>query len=734
MLGGLQAGWARFRQGAIPQPHVVAASLHMACGAVVFALTPALRSPRWPLGVAAVGGAAVVIGAVIWRLPWHRWSERATRWLIPEALTLVALFNVSAGDLMLYDLFYFVVWIWIGLTQPPGVALRFSPLLVGAYTVPALFVGDSGRIALSAVFFVPVCVVVGEVVALVAERLRLSERAVTRSEARYASLMRHASELIVVLDADRRIRYTNAAFERLVGASETELRECRTSDLVHPDDRDLVMAWFRAAIAGAGTSEPMEYRIANAHDEWRHVEATVINLLDDEAINGIVMTGRDISDRRAAERVLSAAAFTDSLTGLGNRAALVRDLGAIAAGRAVALLFLDLDGFKVINDSLGHTVGDELLVQIARRLEVSVPGPSLIRMGGDEFVLLVEDARGDVVNRTADAVLSAFCRPFAVGSRELRITASVGVAIGADGTTSAEELLRRADLAMYRAKRDGGSRWAAFDDELAERARRRLELEDDLRRGLTRGELFLEYQPLVDVATRRVDGVEALVRWQHPTLGRLAPDAFLDVAEDAGVLEELGAWVLDEAVAQCARWHRSGRPVTVSVNVAPVQLRMSFIGLVADVLQRHGVAGEHVCIELTEHSLLEAEVGTSLLPALRELGLSVAIDDFGTGYSSLSYLHRLPVDALKIDRSFLRPSGSGDSGLVAAIVGMAHSLGLSVVAEGVETPEHLRLLDELRCDRAQGFFFGRPMSSDEVSALLEVPADRGDVVPLRLAR
>ena len=338
--------------------------------------------------------------------------------------------------------------------------------------------------------------------------------------------------------------------------------------------------------------------------------------------------------------------------------------------------------------------------------------------------------------RAAAQVLDALADPFELDGRSLRVGVSIGVAEGS-GTMSAEELLRRADLAMYRAKHQGGSRWCVFDDELAERAERRMQIESDLRVGLVRGELVLEFQPVIDLATGRVAEAEALVRWDHPTLGRLAPDRFIDVAEEAGLMPDLGSWVVDEALRACATWQAAGHQVDVTVNVSPVQLNMGFVATVASSLRRHGVHGRHLWLEITEHSLLDADGSEAVLAALRELDASVAIDDFGTGYSSLSYLHRLDVDALKIDRSFLRPGSPTDRrGLVAAIVDMGHHLGLRVIAEGVETAAHVELLRSLGCDLAQGFHYARPMGSADLVAFLfdhdarrRPAAARSDTVP-----
>ncbi len=726
----LVAALERHRAGLIPEPHVAAAILHILSGGVVLLLLPFVGSPRLPEAVAAVAVVAMAVGVTHLVFPWSDLGRRATLWIIPESLALVVAFNVTYGDRVLYTTFFFVVWAWVGLAHPPGTSIRFSPLLVVAYLLPtastSMVAADRAAVVASSVYVLPLCVSVAEVVAHVAQKLRDAERRAGRSEARYASLMRHANEFVVVYDDRRRMQFANAAFERMVGLSYEQMRDRGTEMLVHPDDRERVMRWFRAHDAG-GAGESIEYRVQNAVGEWRHIEVTMTDLRDDEAVGGIVLTGHDITERHLTAHALETVAYTDSLTGLANRAAFQRDLDEAQAEGRVALLFFDIDDFKTINDSLGHTVGDLLLIDVSRRLRAALPTIGLYRMGGDEFVLLVRDEiDADALRHHADRVLAALTAPFVVDGHELRASVSVGIA-GDGSPTSAEELLRHADLAMYKAKRRGGGRSAFFDDELAEAARRRLAIERDLADALARDELLLEFQPIVDLATGQTFGAEALVRWDHPTQGRLYPDTFIDVAENTGLMHALGDFVLEEALRTCAAWRRDGHELGVSVNVAPSQLQMSFAGTVAAALRRHELGGHHLRLEITESSLLDTDMSDVVLPALRDLGVSISIDDFGTGYSSLSYLNRVSVDALKIDRSFLRPSANDDGdSLVPVILSMARHLGLPVVAEGVETPEQVAFLRELGCDMAQGFYFGRPMPSDDFVALLDARRASGE--------
>jgi diguanylate cyclase (GGDEF)-like protein len=437
---------------------------------------------------------------------------------------------------------------------------------------------------------------------------------------------------------------------------------------------------------------------------------------------------------QVAERALLHQAFHDALTGLPNRALFEDRLGQALARRErrrleAAVLFLDIDRFKWVNDSLGHAAGDELIVAVADRLQAVVrPGDTVARFGGDEFVVLCEELHtaGEAL-LVADRLRGVLDAPFQLQGREIRLTASVGIALASTSThDTPDALLRDADAAMYRAKDGGRDRIELFDDEMRSRAMARLETESMLRRAIDQGELTVHYQPVIKLSTGRVTGVEALVRWKHPTRGLIPPSEFITVAEETGQIVALGGFVLNQACMQVARWnnrHPDRPPLAVSVNLSAHQVRCRGLAeLVAGALARSNLQPRLLCLEITESALVEdAEASRAALEALKDLGVTLAVDDFGTGYSSLIYLRRFPVGVLKIDRSFVVGLGTNteDTAIVASVVGLAQALGLVAVAEGVETPEQLACLAELGCALAQGYHWSKPLPARQMDRWLK---------------
>ncbi len=487
----------------------------------------------------------------------------------------------------------------------------------------------------------------------------------------------------------------------------------------HPDDRQVLEVAIGNASKGVAESFDCEYRVANAAGEWIWVHWRGKVTQRDGAGRAVRMTGTstNISKRKRAEERAEYLATRDALTGLPNRVLLHDRLeqGVFNAARhhtGFAFMFIDLDRFKTINDSLGHHVGDELLKGVAERLSACVRASDTVaRLGGDEFAVILENLRDDDdegAQQVAEKMIAAMAAPMTIENQPLNTSCSIGISLfPADGRDSAT-LMKNADVAMYYAKEKGRNNYQFFSADMNARAQERLSVENYLRLALRRNELVLHYQPRMKVATGELVGVEALIRWQHPRRGLLLPGKFIEVAEDSGLIVPIGEWVLATACAQMRAWRKVRPALALSVNLSVGQIRDGdrLYGAVAQALERSGLQGEALELELTESHLMQnIEEKAALLMRLGDLGVGIAIDDFGTGYSSLSYLKKLPVDSIKIDSSFVRDIevDANDKAIIQAILAMAHSLQLSVVAEGVETPGQFRALQVLGCDEYQGF-------------------------------
>jgi diguanylate cyclase (GGDEF)-like protein len=456
----------------------------------------------------------------------------------------------------------------------------------------------------------------------------------------------------------------------------------------------------------------------------RWVETSKVPLRDfSGAVIGVLGTYQDITARKHAERELERQANYDALTGLPNRNLLTERIAhEIAAAKRAQGIFavavVDLDNFKLANDGHGHAFGDRLLVEAAARLQATVRSDDTVaRYGGDEFVLLLS-CRGD--ERFAvvlERVRAAFSMPIVIDRTEVFVTCSIGASTFPQDGLDAATLLSHADTAMYRAKEGGRNRFEVFEAEMGNRIRERISLEHGLRAALAEGQLLLNYQPQVNLETGRVDGVEALTRWKHPTQGMISPARFIPVAEQSGLIIPMGEWILRTGCAHAKAWNdQTGSPLSVAVNLSALQFRQKgFVELVARTLAETGLPAEHLELEITE-SLLMSEDALGLLLELKKLGISLSIDDFGTGYSSLSYLRRLPIDKLKIDQSFVRdiPNDASAISIARAIILLSQSLGFSVIAEGVETKEQLEVLQALGCDEIQGYYFSKPVTDEEL--------------------
>jgi diguanylate cyclase (GGDEF)-like protein/PAS domain S-box-containing protein len=554
----------------------------------------------------------------------------------------------------------------------------------------------------------------------------VAETSLRTSEERFRSLVQNSSDTTLVLGPAGVILYASPATRSLLGRDPEDLKGLRASELVHPDDRVRVEPELGELLSSAAEIDPVQFRIQHRDGTWRHAEAVVTDMRDRPAVGGYVVNVRDITERKEAEEKLAHQALHDPLTGLPNRLLLVDRLrNAIARGLRhdgppPVVMFLDLDRFKLVNDSLGHGAGDELLISVANRLRGVVrASDTLSRFGGDEFVILCEGmASQDAVMALAERAMTAIDAPFSINGERFHIGVSIGVAFVDDDGPSPEELLGDADYAMYLAKaRSGQGRVQLFDQATRAVARQRVHTETALARALERDELVVFYQPIVETASRRWVGVEALLRWQHPTRGLLAPAAFLDVAEQTGLIVPIGEWVLSEACAQVQTWNRdlpADDHLAVSVNLSGRQLTEPDLAEKISASLRQAGIDPHalrLVLEVTE-TLLPADEDEARrrLIELHELGIQLAIDDFGTGYSSLRYVRDLPISTIKIDRSFVSGLGESnhDEAIVDAVTQLARTLGLRVVAEGVETEAQFAFLSRVGCDYSQGYLFGRP--------------------------
>jgi diguanylate cyclase (GGDEF)-like protein/PAS domain S-box-containing protein len=556
-----------------------------------------------------------------------------------------------------------------------------------------------------------------------------ARHALSAREAEYRMLAEHSTDFLSRHAPDARFLYASPVAKTMLGWDPQVLIGHSAEDLglTHPEDREiLAQAWNDCRDSGG--SRRCTYRALRRDGSmlWLETAFRAVRDASGEVVE-IVCVSRDVSERRNAEVELAHRALHDALTGLPNRTLFLDRLAhalrrSRRTGRRIAVLFVDLDRFKVVNDSLGHRAGDALLVDVAMRLSEAVrPSDTLARFGGDELTLLCEDVEDDIdAQAIAGRLLATFEEPFEVGDGEAFLQASVGIAMSADGFQTPDDLIRDADAAMYRAK-ESGTGMEVFDEAMREDVLDRLMTESQLRRGIERGELRLHCQPIVELGGGRITGFECLVRWQHPQRGLLPPAAFIPLAEETGLVVALGDWVVREACATLRRViDATGRDdLQIGVNISPRHLRQpDLVPTVRAALAEHGLSSRSLVVEITESAVMESQAAP-VLDALKALGVRLAMDDFGTGYSSLSQLRRFPLDLLKVDRSFIRGLVDGEgSSIAGAIVSVARALGLRTVAEGIEDADQLAAVAELGCDLGQGFYLARPMPAEELTALI----------------
>jgi diguanylate cyclase (GGDEF)-like protein/PAS domain S-box-containing protein len=529
---------------------------------------------------------------------------------------------------------------------------------------------------------------------------------------------------MALLDPDGRWLQVNAALCDLTGYTEDSLLATTPEAVTHPDDRASDCTRLEDLLAGNSSSYRHEKRFLrpDGATAWALATASVVTSTEGEP-QYVIVQYEDITNRRRAEQMLNFRALHDPLTGLPNRVLLVDRLDHALAvrdrtGQQLGLLFMDLDRFKVVNDSHGHEAGEQVLVEVARRLRDAVAADSTIaRVGGDEFVLLCEGVtHPDALVALAHRVLKEVRRPMQIVGSPLTITASIGVVLAGAPDERAEALLRDAHTALYRAKERGRARIEVFDEAMRKQTVQRLRLESALKLALEEHQIMVAYQPTIDLRTGILEGVEALARWHHPNLGNVGAESFMTIAEDSGLIVPIGMWVLNEACQQAAAWRASGRELTVGVNLSARQLnRPGLADLVEAILAEHALPAANLRLEITESVLVEAGATTvGELHQLKDQGISLGIDDFGTGYASMSYLKRFPVDFIKVDRSFVAGLGRDreDTAIVQATLALGHALNLEVIAEGIETTDQARRLAAWGCDLAQGYLYGKPQPAE----------------------
>jgi PAS domain S-box-containing protein len=659
----------------------------------------------------------------IWRrLSWIRQSEFWRR--LPSAPMIVLL--LAAGASALAALALHVSWgsvVSFSLKEPMY-ALAWLVSLVGIYTLFRQI-----------------------------EFQRMRRRLVER-DTLFQLITEHAADMIAVVDVNGKRLYNSPSYQTILGYSPSELEGSWAFEQIHPDDREEILTAARQA-RRTGVGQRMEYRVRHKDGSWRVLESTASAIRNAKGeVEKFVIVNRDITDRKQVEQRLEHSAYHDVLTDLPNRN-LFLDCLQRAFERTkknphykFAVLFVDIDGFKAFNDSMGHSVGDQLIIEIARRLTrslryddtVSRPTAArsasataidgvLARLGGDEFTILVGGIEhpGDAL-RVAQRIQQELSVPIALNGQEVFTSASIGIALSMTPHSSAADMLRDADIAMYRAKALGKARSEIFDAEMHARAVKRLKLETDLHKALDRNELEVYYQPIVRLQTGRIIGFEALVRWNHPEDGFLLPDSFIPMAEETGLIIPMNQWVLRESCRTVRSWHLQQRPseppLLITVNVSAKQLGYgNLLRDVDTVLQDTGLSPDSLHLEVTESiAMSDPEGALQILSRLKNLGVRISIDDFGTGYSSLSRLRQCPADVLKVDRSFVARIKSGndeDCEIVRLITMLAHSLHLQVVAEGIETKDQLDFLLSLGCELGQGYLFSRPVDHHTAQSLLE---------------
>jgi diguanylate cyclase (GGDEF)-like protein/PAS domain S-box-containing protein len=568
----------------------------------------------------------------------------------------------------------------------------------------------------------------------ISKRIAIKDLEIEQNEKWYKSLYENSQDGIVSVDLQQRVIGFNAVALQITGYSAKEVNQqfiSSLSSIIVSEDQEQVKLMFRRAFQGETTS----HETAIIRSSGVRVELSVSNVpvVVDGNVVGSYIIFKDITEEIKAKQKISHLAFHDELTGLPNRRmfnqAITQAIDESRVSKApFAVMVLDIDRFKMINDSLGHTIGDQFLKEVSMRIQKSAEEYNVVlaRMGGDEFTLLCRDYESqETIKSLANQIISFIQTPYRLKDSDFYVSASIGVALYPGDGQDAVQLLKNADTAMYEVKKRGKNGYQFFSNELDQILQEKIELESDLRKAIERGELLLHYQPQIRTEDHAMIGIEALARWMHPTKGLLSPGLFIPLAEETGLIYEMGTWVLREACMQMRKWHEEGGPlIPISVNLSSQQFHQPKLAeYIMAILEETGLEPQYLELEITESMMMDASVSSTILNQLNEYGIKISLDDFGTGYSSLSYLKMFPIHKVKIDRSFIRDitENNDDKAIVATIIAMAQHLNMEVIAEGIETKDQLDILTDNECRKIQGYYFSKPLSADDVEKAFFIP-------------
>ncbi|MCB1256737.1 MAG: EAL domain-containing protein [Microthrixaceae bacterium] len=674
------------------------------------------------LSLTTVGVAIVALFA-----PWERWGRHSTLVLVPVAFVLLGIGNYTDPLPYVAGIYFVVIGAWTGLCHRRFTTLALAPVFATMYWAPLAVRPNLGRLESSALIVTVVSVAIGEVLCGLRITLERSQRELAASAGRrFTALTRNSLDVTLVLGSDDRIRYVSPAMEARFGHAPSDIEQIPLSDFlarfVSGISDESKLSLVDGSFRHEDSSITHEMQLRRADGTWVDIEVTAQNLIDDPDIAGIVVHVRDITSRKALELDLQRRAYQDDLTGLANRASFRNEIKrASESSEHLAVIYLDLDGFKEVNDTSGHEVGDRLLQLVAKRLLDTVPSNAVVaRLGGDEFAVMMR-GESDDVSVVADALIRSLSEPYKVDDTVLNVGVSAGVA-QAGPTDAGDRVISDADMAMYAAKVNDFSSVVEFHPQMREQLLAKVEMTSRLKRAVSNGDFVLHYQPSMETKGRSWVGAEALIRWDDGGDRLIQPGEFINVAEDSGLIVELGRWIVAEACREAVGWSESpDGQLWVAVNVSACQFQdPRLLDDVDTALRSSGLPPERLVIEVTESILIgETESAHQRLRGLHEMGIRLALDDFGTGYSSLSYLQAFPFDILKIDRSFVRnaTTSTRDLSLLQTINRLGHNLGLQTLVEGIETAAQAELVTSMGCDLAQGFHLARPVDSTGLRAM-----------------